>query len=171
MKNLKRAALALASAAVMSVGIVSPASAQSSLPQLPALPALPTLPSIPGLPTLPGGPVTQDAAHIENETIRLLNDYRASRGLSRLAVDGGLTAQARGWSQHLAGGAAFRHSHHNVFENIAMNSHAGPATFFNQWKNSPGHNRNMLEAGVTKVGVGVAFDASGRAYSTMQLAW
>lgn len=168
MKNLKRTAIVLASAAAMSVGIISPASAQSSLPQLPALPALP---SIPGLSTLPGGPVSKDAAHLEGETIRLLNDYRSSRGLSRLAVDPGLTAQARGWSQQLAAGAPFRHSHHNVFENIAMNSQAGPATFFNQWKNSPGHNRNMLEAGATKVGVGVAFDAAGRAYSTMQLSW
>lgn len=171
MKNLKRTAMVLAATAAVSVGIVSPASAQSSMPQLPALPALPALPSIPGLPTLPGGSVSTDSVHLENETIRLLNDYRASRGLGRLTVDPVLTAQARGWSMHLANGAAFQHSNHNVFENIAMNSQAGPATFFNQWKNSPGHNRNMLEAGVTKVGVGVAYDASGRAFSTMQLSW
>lgn len=165
MKNLKRTAVVLASVAAMSVGIVSPASAQSSLPSLPALP------TAAGLPALSGGPVSKDAAHLENETVRLLNDYRSSRGLSRLTVDPGLTAQARGWSQRLAAGAPFVHSHHNVFENIAMNSQAGPATFFNQWRNSPGHNRNMLEAGATKVGVGVAFDAAGRAYSTMQLSW
>lgn len=172
MKNLKRTAIVLASAAALSVGLISPAGAQqSSLPPMPALPALPVLPELPGHSALPDGPVTRDAAHIENETIRLLNDYRASRGLNRLAVDPGLTAQARGWSQRLAGGAPFVHSHYNVFENIAMNSHAGPATFFNQWRNSPGHNRNMLESGLTKVGVGVAFDASGRAFSTMQLSY
>ncbi|RSZ61920.1 CAP domain-containing protein [Corynebacterium hylobatis] len=162
MKNLKRAAIVMASAVAISGGIISPANAQSSLPSLAT--AL-------GLHVMPSGPVAQNAAHIENETIRLLNDYRVSHGLNRLAVDPGLTAQARDWSQRLADGAATRHSNHNVFENVAMNSQAGPATFFNQWKNSPGHNRNMLEAGVTKVGVGVAFDTAGKAYSTMQLSW
>lgn len=163
MKNLKRTTIVLASAAVMSIGIATPASAQLSLP------ALPGLSSLPGLQAAAGGPVSDDAVHLENVTVSLLNDYRSSRGLGPLAVDPGLTAQAREWSQRLAAGAEFRHSHHNVYENIAMNSHAGPDTFFNQWKNSPNHNQNMLKAEVTRIGVGVAFDAAGKAYSTMQL--
>ncbi|QGU03312.1 CAP domain-containing protein [Corynebacterium comes] len=158
MKNLKRAAIALASAAVMSVGVVSPASALSSHPALSFR-----------LPAPSSSPVSKDAGHIENETVRLLNDYRASRGLNRLNVDPGLTSQARGWSQRMAGGSSFAHSNSNVFENIAWNTHAGSDSFFNQWKGSPGHNRNMLEAGVTKVGVGVAYAPDGKAYATMQL--
>lgn len=137
--------------------MVSPATAQSS--KQPS--------STQGLPT--AGLSTSGAGHLEGETIRQLNDYRASRGLSRLSVDPILTAQARGWSLHLANGGAFRHSDANVFENIAMHSNADAGTFFNQWRNSGGHDRNMLAGGVNKVGVGVAHDAQGKAYATMQL--
>lgn len=158
MKNLKRSALVLAAASALSVGVASPAGALSLHPALSSLPALPSV-----------APASSDATHIENQTIQQLNDYRASRGLTRLAVDPELTNQARLWSQRMAGGSSFSHSGGNVFENIAWNTHAGPDTFFQQWRNSPGHDRNMLEAGVTKVGVGVAFAADGRAFATMQL--
>lgn len=162
----------------MSVGSISPASAESPHSGLPAMPVLSALSELPvlsdllsflGLTTTSGGPVSQDATHLEGETIRLLNDYRSSHGLSRLSIDPQLVTQARSWSQQLAAGAQFAHSPHNVAENIAMNSHAGPETFFNQWKNSPAHNSNMLKADATSIGVGVAFDNEGKAYSTMQL--
>lgn len=163
MKNLKRSAIALAAATMLSAGVVSPASALSSHPALSFLPALPAQQS--------AAPVSGDAAHLEHQTVQRLNDYRASRGLNRLSVDPGLTNQARAWSQRMAAGSSFSHSKgNNVFENIAWNTHAGPDTFFGQWRNSPGHDRNMLQAGVTKVGVGVAYAPDGKAFATMQLA-
>ena len=166
MKNLKRSAIALAVATVLSAGVVSPASALSSHPALSFLPALPALPA-----QQSAAPVSGDAAHLEHQTVQRLNDYRASRGLNRLSVDPGLTNQARAWSQRMAAGSSFSHSKgNNVFENIAWNTHAGPDTFFGQWRNSPGHDRNMLQAGVTKVGVGVAYAPDGKAFATMQLA-
>jgi hypothetical protein len=46
-----------------------------------------------------------------------------------------------------------------IGENIAAGNSSAQATF-NQWKNSPGHNANMLSANFNAIGIGRAFQAS-----------
>ena len=119
---------------------------------------------------------------IEALIVQKMNAYRANVGLPELAVSDTVTGDARSWSKHMSDTDSFEHdqSYKNMgqgaldgadtmsaAENIAYNhlenfSAGGgmktpaqaAADLFDQWKNSKGHDRNMLGASNT-VGVGV----------------
>lgn len=111
----------------------------------------------------------------EAQVIADLNGYRVSKGLKPLRVDKQLTVQSRYWSEELVArnvGMNLIHSDMNVFENVAMSGFkSGYKDFFQMWQKSPGHNRNMLEPTVTRVGYGIAQAPNGNWYGTMQLMW
>ena len=119
---------------------------------------------------------------IEALIVQKMNAYRANVGLPELVVSDTVTGDARSWSKHMSDTDSFEHdqSYKNMgqgaldgadtmsaAENIAYNhlenfSAGGgmktpaqaAADLFDQWKNSQGHDRNMLGASNT-VGVGV----------------
>ena len=119
---------------------------------------------------------------IEALIVQKMNAYRANVGLPELVVSDTVTSDARSWSKHMSDTDSFEHdqSYKNMgqgaldgadtmsaAENIAYNhlenfSAGGgmktpaqaAADLFDQWKNSKGHDRNMLGASNT-VGVGV----------------
>ena len=119
---------------------------------------------------------------IEALIVQKMNAYRANVGLPELVVSDTVTVDARSWSKHMSDTDSFEHdqSYKNMgqgaldgadtmsaAENIAYNhlenfSAGGgmktpaqaAADLFDQWKNSKGHDRNMLGASNT-VGVGV----------------
>lgn len=119
---------------------------------------------------------------IEALIVQKMNAYRANVGLPELVVSDTVTGDARSWSKHMSDADSFEHdqSYKNMgqgaldgadtmsaAENIAYNhlenfSAGGgmktpaqaAADLFDQWKNSKGHDRNMLGASNT-VGVGV----------------
>ena len=119
---------------------------------------------------------------IEALIVQKMNAYRANAGLPELVVSDTVTGDARSWSKHMSDTDSFEHdqSYKNMgqgaldgadtmsaAENIAYNhlenfSAGGgmktpaqaAADLFDQWKNSQGHDRNMLGASNT-VGVGV----------------
>ena len=119
---------------------------------------------------------------IEALIVQKMNAYRANVGLPELVVSDTVTGDARSWSKHMSDSDSFEHdqSYKNMgqgaldgadtmsaAENIAYNhlenfSAGGgmktpaqaAADLFDQWKNSKGHDRNMLGASNT-VGVGV----------------
>ena len=119
---------------------------------------------------------------IEALIVQKMNAYRANAGLPELVVSDTVTGDARSWSKHMSDTDSFEHdqSYKNMgqgaldgadtmsaAENIAYNhlenfSAGGgmktpaqaAADLFDQWKNSKGHDRNMLGASNT-VGVGV----------------
>ena len=119
---------------------------------------------------------------IEALIAQKMNAYRANAGLPELVVSDTVTGDARSWSKHMSDTDSFEHdqSYKNMgqgaldgadtmsaAENIAYNhlenfSAGGgmktpaqaAADLFDQWKNSQGHDRNMLGASNT-VGVGV----------------
>lgn len=119
---------------------------------------------------------------IEALIVQKMNAYRANVGLPELVVSDTVTGDARSWSKHMSDTDSFEHdqSYKNMgqgaldgadtmsaAENIAYNhlenfSAGGgmktpaqaAADLFDQWKNSKGHDRNMLGASNT-VGVGV----------------
>ena len=108
-----------------------------------------------------------------------MNAYRANVGLPELVVSDTVTVDARSWSKHMSDTDSFEHdqSYKNMgqgaldgadtmsaAENIAYNhlenfSAGGgmktpaqaAADLFDQWKNSKGHDRNMLGASNTEV--------------------
>lgn len=109
--------------------------------------------------------------------VRLLNDYRASMGLpaltatrllNQVAYDHSLAMGTQGFFSHTApsGSTPFTRMSaagypYGVAENIAAGN-ADAARTFTQWRNSPGHNTNMLNARARAIGVGRAFVSGSR---------
>ncbi len=108
---------------------------------------------------------------------RTVNDYRAQNGLAPLLLSSSLTNAAEWQSGDMAQKnyfnhtdslgrdpfqrmAAFGYSYPTAkAENIAAGSSTAAATF-TQWKNSPGHNANMLSSSYAVMGVGRAYGAA-----------
>jgi uncharacterized protein YkwD len=128
--------------------------------------------------TPPTGGLTGSAVLDDEEWafVTLINDYRAQNGLSKLQVSVTLT-QASDWlSTDMALKGYFDHTdslgrdpfvrmaafnYKNASssgENIAAGNSSAQSTF-TQWKNSPGHNANMLGSSYQVIGVGRANNA------------
>ena len=114
----------------------------------------------------------------EQQFLELINDYRQDNGLGPLALSPALTKAAAWKSQHMADANYFAHDDvpiarswddrirdcgydYNTWigENIAAGN-SGAAATFEQWRNSPGHNQNMLSGNYNAIGIGRAFGAS-----------
>jgi uncharacterized protein YkwD len=97
----------------------------------------------------------------------LVNHYRASHGLPALIVDTTVAGLAR---EHSAAMAKAGQLNHDDFpsrvqrsgfamcvENIGWN-YRSPEDQFDGWRASPGHNRNMLDPRVDRMGIGTVAD-------------
>jgi uncharacterized protein YkwD len=107
----------------------------------------------------------------------IINQYRAQNGLGALSACTSLNRAAQGHSEDMRDQNYFSHTGQNgsspweracdacyelgcgpmtaMAENIAAGNSGAQATF-DQWKNSPGHNANMLGASFTVIGIGRA---------------
>jgi len=98
------------------------------------------------------------------EVLAATNKHRRSNGKSELTLDSKLTASAQEWARKLANTCEFEHRPHNQWpshagaENLAGSCEwypQGITPVFDNWKNSPGHNVNMLgDHKVMGVGLG-----------------
>jgi len=101
----------------------------------------------------------------------LVNQYRASHGLPDLVVDTAIVDLAE---EHSAAMARAGRLNHDDFpsrvrrselpicvENVGWN-YRSPESQMDAWRASPGHNRNMLDARVERIGIGAV-----SAYVTM----
>jgi len=97
----------------------------------------------------------------------LVNQYRVSHGLPALIADTTIAGLAR---EHSAAMAKAGQLNHDGFpsrvrrsglamcvENIGWN-YRSPEGQFDSWRASPGHNRNMLDRRVDRVGIGIVAD-------------
>ena len=115
-----------------------------------------------------------------------MNQERQNVGLLPLAYDEQITYAATQRSFEMAAIDCFSHTRpngtkcftvmkeYNIFyrsvgENIAFGQE-NPEEVINDWMNSPGHRANILTAGFTKIGVGIAAKANGRLYWTQLFA-
>ena len=104
----------------------------------------------------------------EAQFVRLLNIYRGKNGRSSLTVSLAGVKASRWHAQDMINKNYFSHTEPNgrsftsragAFgysawaENIAAGSHSAEGSFC-QWKNSPGHNTNMLSAQHSSMGIG-----------------
>lgn len=104
--------------------------------------------------------------------VQLINNYRAQNSLSQLQVSKSLTCAARFMSGDMVAKnyfdhtepsgrtfgariAAFGYNGGSAGENIAAGYSLAQYTF-DQWKNSPGHNQNMLYPSWQVIGIGKA---------------
>jgi len=113
---------------------------------------------------------TEEAAFLT-----LINQYRSQNGLGPLGLSGKLSAAANFHSWEMAEYNYFSHTLRNGVtwsqnitnfgytantykaENIAA-GYETAAVVFNAWKNSPGHNANMLSPNYTVIGIGRSYD-------------
>jgi len=114
--------------------------------------------------------------------IRLTNAQRATNGCPALTVDSRLTRAAQAHSEDMRDRGYFEHDNPDgqspfdrmkaagySFRLAAENIAAGqptPAAVVDAWMNSAGHRRNILNCGLTQIGVGVASGGSYRIYWT-----
>jgi uncharacterized protein YkwD len=122
----------------------------------------------------------------EQAFLQLINDYRVANGRVPLTASYTLSKAAQWKSNDLGVKKYFAHDDYTgpggtvwrtwvqrirdcdygynawLGENIAAGNSGALATF-NQWKNSPGHNANMLGSNYTAIGIGRAF-VSGSPY-------
>lgn len=115
-------------------------------------------------------PGASDKAMID-EAFALLNAHRMANGRSALAYDPKLEQAIQGHCQHMAEHTFFAHDAPEGAvarfterakacgasasgENIAYNQRS-PAQVMTSWKNSSGHNMNMLSTGYKRVGIGL----------------
>ena len=97
----------------------------------------------------------------------LVNQYRVSHGLRALIVDTTVAGLAL---EHSAAMAKAGQLNHDEFpsrvrrsgfamcvENVGWN-YRSPEGQFDGWRASPGHNRNMLDPRVDRMGIGAAAD-------------
>lgn len=107
----------------------------------------------------------------EQAFLTLINNYRQQNGLSPLQASVSLTNAAKWMSADMAAKNYFSHTdslgrdpfvrmasfgyNYNAYkgENIAA-GYSDAANTFNQWKNSAGHNANMLNANYKVIGIG-----------------
>ncbi len=136
--------------------------------------ALPTPAALAG----PNCSVNSDIDSEEQAFLGLINDYRRDSGLGPLALSTTLTKAAAWKSQHMASNSYFDHTdvglgrsftdrlsdcgyNENTWkgENIAAGNATGQAAF-DQWRNSSGHNANMLNVNFNAIGIGRAHGAN-----------
>lgn len=115
----------------------------------------------------------------ELEIYRQINEYRKSQGLDTLELNPELCFAARIRSYEISkkfshtrpnGGrpATASQNFTNVGENIGM-GYIDASAVMNGWKNSPGHNRNMLTERYTMFGVGAFYDSVSRRNMYVQI--
>ncbi|MGE5530336.1 MAG: CAP domain-containing protein [Patescibacteria group bacterium] len=144
---------------------------QTGTPTVPQ-PKPPTPPQPPTPPTPPpSNPGTQALTADESYIYQQVNAERAKVGLAALQIDYRLVQTARAKSQDMIRHNYFSHqsptlgspfdqmraagiTYRMAGENIAGNSSAAGA--MQAWMNSPGHRANILNAGYTHIGIGVA---------------
>ncbi len=108
-------------------------------------------------------PAFADTFSNEAGFVHRLNQLRASRGLRPLAVHGGLTNMARGWSAQMAPAGRIWHNPRmaaqapgnwaRLAENVGMGQ--GVDSLHNAFVGSPPHFANMVNGSFDSVGVGV----------------
>ena len=127
---------------------------------------------------------TADELAKETDAFNRVNAHRAANSVAALILDSGLTTVARKHSQDMIGRGFFAHTNPSgqspgdrvtaagiawttCAENIQKNNFPNPSeTAVTGWIASPGHNANMLNASLTRSGMGVAMDGSGMYYFT-----
>ncbi|GMW03779.1 MAG: hypothetical protein AMXMBFR84_49130 [Candidatus Hydrogenedentota bacterium] len=128
--------------------------------------------------------VTQDILDKEIAAFNGINSHRTSNGLNALAMNESLREVARKHSQDMAARNFFDHVNPDgadpgdrmsdagiafsvAAENIAWNNFPDPAaTAVSGWIASPDHLANIMTAGFTQTGMGVASDGAGGFYFT-----
>ena len=133
-----------------------------------------TTPTVAGPNCATNGPIDSE----EQQMLNLINQHRANNGRAPLQFSDTLNKAAQWKSDHMANANYFAHDDTPISrtwiqrirdcgygyqtyigENIAAGMDTA-AEAFDAWKNSPGHNANMLGSSYAAIGIGRAYNAS-----------
>ncbi|EES91388.1 CAP domain-containing protein [Clostridium botulinum] len=126
---------------------------------------------------------------VNKRMLQLVNELRHSQGVSPLKNVDVLNNLAEKRSQYMAETEEFSHNDKNgnfifkdeldkinykwneVGENIAQNYYSKnpdklAEELFNQWKNSPGHYKNMISSNFNEIGFGISITENDKIYAT-----
>ncbi|MBW6411875.1 CAP domain-containing protein [Clostridium weizhouense] len=140
--------------------------------------------NVAGLSKLPEKYSISIQSNAENKILQLMNEKRVQAGLKPLTMDNTLLQVARYKSNHMIQYNYFDHinpdgtkwtnwlqtigyKYSTTGENIAYNTY-DPVELFNQWWNSEGHRKNMMNPSYNKVGIGVIYDKNNNKYMGTQ---
>jgi uncharacterized protein YkwD len=112
---------------------------------------------------------------VEGQVLALVNAERAAAGCGALSADSGLASVARAHSADMRDRDFFDHVNLDGLDPFDRAERAGvsaraeniaygqpdPAAVMDAWMNSAGHRANILNCGLTRLGVGVAEGAGG----------
>jgi uncharacterized protein YkwD len=154
--------------------------ANSGLPAMTDTPGTPSPSGTPGTPTPEGTPRPQPTAAVPTsdfgaQVVNLVNDYRVSKGLSRLRPDPYITTASNNYAKLMGQSNTFGHigpdgsrsegrlataGYSGAFcgENIAAGQ-LTPQEALNVWKSSPSHNAILLSSNPVDIGVGYFYIA------------
>ena len=168
--NIKRviaaAALTVVPLTVSSTALAAPAAPQGAPAAAAAVPAQ----------------VSTDGVQYANTVLNKVNELRSSLGLKPVTRYQELDAVAQDWSEHQASAdimdhrpdftSAYPAGWTTGSENVAWRTTGGDtgALIFDQWLNSPGHYKNMVDPNVNSIGIGFAQTSSGKWYATQNFA-
>ncbi len=107
---------------------------------------------------------TAAAGQFEDELLVLINRYRSTKKLKAMVSSSQYIDLAREHSQVMQEQQSMNHDGfedrfrlavdaRSCVENVGWN-HKTPQSLFDGWKNSSGHNRNMLERKISRAGIG-----------------
>jgi uncharacterized protein YkwD len=112
-----------------------------------------------------GGVGIARADRFDDDLLVLINRYRSAKGLKALASSPRLSGLAAEHSQAMREQDRMSHEgfegrfnraaaegDRSCVENVAWN-HPTPQSLFDDWRRSPGHNRNMLERKINRAGI------------------
>ena len=168
--NIKRviaaAALAVVPLTASSTALAAPAAPQGAPAAAAAVPAQ----------------VSTDGVQYANTVLNKVNELRSSLGLKPVTRYQELDAVAQDWSEHQASAdimdhrpdftSAYPAGWTTGSENVAWRTTGGDTgtLIFDQWLNSPGHYKNMVDPNVNSIGIGFAQTSSGKWYATQNFA-
>lgn len=126
------------------------------LPLLPALPALPGLPAGSSLPPIPGlaTPIAGNSA--VDAVLGQLNAQRIAAGLAPVSFDWGIADRSYNYARELSGNHTLNHSGTEL-EILARVPDIGMAV--PMWFDSPPHHAVMMRDDISRVGIGIEWDA------------
>ena len=168
-----------------SADVAAPATTLSAAPVTATAPPATAAPPVPTSRTVPV-PVHEGVAAFEAQVLALVNQERAAVGCPAVTPDSRLAAAARAHSTDMAANGYVDHTSPDgtdfatrisdtgyrwsaAAENIAMGQR-DPAEVMLAWMNSDGHRRNILNCGLSQLGVGLAYDTRDRPYWTQDFA-
>lgn len=108
--------------------------------------------------------------------IREIDAYRVAHGRGALAPNAALDREAQAWADRLAARDEVIHNtaliNRGHGENIvAAGTHCGAICLVDLWKNSPGHNENLLDPGYRSAGMGIAHSGNGKVFVVHNFAY